>query len=151
MTAIATTAAATTTTATTAKARRPLATRIGYGITAVVVAFMLFDAALHTLHPAFVEQAFQQAGFPAYQAVLIGLLELGCLVLYVIPKTALLGAIVQTAYLGGAFCSNLRLEAPLFSTLLFPVYIGILVWAGLYLRNAALRAALGVDILAKRG
>jgi len=71
-------------------------------------------------------------------------------VLYVIPKTSVLGAIVQTAYLGGAFCANLRLEAPLFSTLLFPVYIAIIVWAGLYLRNAALRAALGVDILKAR-
>jgi hypothetical protein len=61
-----------------------------------------------------------------------------------------LGAIVQTAYLGGALCSNLRLELPLFSTILSPVYVAIIVWAGLYLRNAALRGALGVDILKKR-
>lgn len=132
------------------KVKTPLATRIGRGISTAVVLFLLFDATMHTLHPDFVIQAFQQAGFPTYQATLIGLLELGCIVLYVIPKTSVLGAIVQTAYLGGAFCANLRMEAPLFSTLLFPVYIGILVWAGLYLRNAALRAALGVDILAKR-
>ncbi|GAA3436710.1 DoxX family protein [Kutzneria kofuensis] len=146
MTAIASTAAVTT--AKTVKT--PVATKIGRGISVAAVAFLLFDATLHLMNPDFVVQAFQQAGFPAYQATVIGLLELGCLVLYVIPKTAVLGAIVQTAYLGGAFCSNLRLEAPLFSTLLFPVYIAILVWAGLYLRNAALRAALGVDILAKR-
>jgi hypothetical protein len=145
MTAIATPAATTT-----VKAKAPLATKIGRGLSTVAVLFLLMDATMHTLHPAFVEQAFQQAGFPVHLAVVIGLLELGCLVLYVIPKTAVLGAIVQTAYLGGAFCSNLRIEAPLFSTLLFPVYVAIVVWAGLYLRNAAVRAALGVDILAKR-
>ena len=143
MTAIASTAAVTT-------AKTPVATKIGRGISVAAVAFLLFDATLHLMNPDFVAQAFQQAGFPAYQAVLIGVLELGCLVLYVIPKTAVLGAIVQTAYLGGALCSNLRLELPLFSTILFPVYVAIIVWAGLYLRNAALRTALGVDILAKR-
>jgi hypothetical protein len=147
MTAIATAATVTTTSA---KAKTPVATKIGRGLSVVAVAFLLFDATLHLMDPDFVAQSFQQAGFPAYQAVLIGLLELGCLVLYVIPKTSVLGAIVQTAYLGGAFCSNLRLEAPLLSTLLFPVYIAIIVWAGLYLRNAALRTALGVDILKKR-
>jgi hypothetical protein len=147
MTAIATPA---TTTSPAAKAKTPLATKIGRGLSTVAVLFLLNDATVHLLHPAFVEQAFQQAGFPVHLAVLVGLLELGCLVLYVIPKTAVLGAIVQTAYLGGAFCTNLRIEAPLYSTLLFPVYVAIVVWAGLYLRNAALRAALGVDILAKR-
>lgn len=139
-----------TVTAVTTKAKAPLATKIGRGISAVAVLFLLFDATIHTLHPDFVVQAFQQAGFPAYQALIVGLLELGCLVLYVIPRTAVLGAIVQTAYLGGAFCTNLRIEAPLLSTLLAPVYVAILVWAGLYLRNAAVRTALGVDILAKR-
>jgi hypothetical protein len=147
MTAIATPATVTTTAA---KAKTPVATKIGRGLSVLAVAFLLMDATMHLMDPDFVAQAFQQAGFPAYQAVLIGALELGCLVLYVIPKTAVLGAIVQTAYLGGALCSNLRLEAPLFSTILFPVYVAIIVWAGLYLRNAALRTALGVDILKKR-
>ena len=145
MTAIADTAAVAT-----ATAKTPAATKIGRGITAVVVLFLLFDATVHTLNPSFVAESFQQAGFPAYQAVVVGLLELGSLALFLIPRTTVLGALLLTAYLGGAFCSNLRLEAPLFSTLLFPVYIGVLLWAGLYLRNAAVRTALGVDILAKR-
>jgi hypothetical protein len=130
--------------------KTPVATKIGRGITAVVVLFLLFDATIHLLHPIYVEQAFQQAGFPVYQAALVGGLELASLVLFLIPRTTVLGALLLTAYLGGAFCSNLRLEAALFSTLLFPVYIGVLLWAGLYLRNAAVRTALGVDILAKR-
>ncbi|QUQ64859.1 DoxX family protein [Kutzneria sp. CA-103260] len=150
MTAIAGTAQTTTTTTKAAKAKAPLATKIGRGISAFVVLFLLFDAVMHLSNPDFVAQSFQQQGFPAYAALVTGLLELGCLVLYVIPRTAVLGALFQTAYLGGAFCANLRVEAPMFSTLLFPVYIGILVWAGLYLRNAAVRTALGVDILAKR-
>lgn len=146
MTAIAGTATVTTA----AKTRTPLATKIGRGLSAVAVAFLVFDAVMHLMNPEMVAQSFQQQGFPAYTALVTGLLEVGCLVLYVIPRTAVLGALFQTAYLGGAFCANLRIEAPLFSGLLFPVYIAVLVWAGLYLRNAALRTALGVDILAKR-
>jgi len=147
MTAIASTAIFTTAAA---KARTPLATKIGRGITGVVVLFLLFDATMHLANPDFVAQSFQQQGFPVYAALVTGLLEVGCLVLYVIPRTAVLGALFQTAYLGGAFCANLRIDAPLFSSMLMPVYVGILVWAGLYLRNAAVRTALGVDILAKR-
>ena len=146
MTAIAGTATVTTA----AKTRTPLATKIGRGLSVVAVAFLVFDAVMHLMNPEMVAQSFQQQGFPAYTALVTGLLEVGCLVLYVIPRTAVLGALFQTAYLGGAFCANLRIEAPLFSGLLFPVYIAVLVWAGLYLRNAALRTALGVDILAKR-
>jgi hypothetical protein len=148
MTAIANTATATT--VKNAKAKAPLATKIGRGITAFVVLFLVFDAVMHLSNPDFVAQSFQQQGFPAYAPLVTGLLEVGCLVLYLVPRTAMLGALFQTAYLGGAFCANLRIDAPLFSSMLFPVYIGILVWAGLYLRNAAVRKALGVDILAKR-
>ncbi|MEV6608054.1 DoxX family protein [Kutzneria sp. NPDC051319] len=150
MTAIAITATTSTSATTGTKVRTPVATKIGRGLSTLAVAFLLFDATIHLLAPDFVVQAFVQSGFPAYQAVVIGGLELGCLVLYVIPKTAVLGAIVQTAYLGGAVCANLRMEAPLFSTILSPVYVALFVWAGLYLRNAALRSALGVDILKKR-
>ena len=147
MTAIASTAAVTTAAT---KAKAPLATKIGRGISAVVVLFLLFDSTIHTLNPSFVAESFQQAGFPVYQATIVGLLELGGIVLFLIPRTTVLGALVLTAYLGGAVCSNLRMEADMFSTLLAPVYVGVLLWAGLYLRNAAVRKALGVDILAKR-
>ena len=79
-------------------------------------------------------------GFPAWTVPVIGATLLVCLVLYLVPRTAVLGAVLLTGYLGGAVCAQLRIEAPLFSTLLFPVYIGVLVWLGLYLRSAALRA-----------
>jgi hypothetical protein len=70
---------------------------------------------------------------------LIGVLELVCLALYVLPRTSAVGAVLLTGYLGGAFCAQLRIEAPLFSTLLFPIYTGVLVWLGLYLRDQRVR------------
>jgi DoxX-like protein len=66
-------------------------------------------------------------------------LELACLALYVVRRTSLLGAVLLTGYLGGAFCAQLRIDAPLFSTLLFPVYTGVVVWAGLVLRDRRVR------------
>jgi len=72
-------------------------------------------------------------------AVWIGVVELVCLALYLIPRTSVLGAILLTGYLGGAVAAQVRIEAPVFSTLLFPVYTGALLWVGLYLRDADLR------------
>jgi hypothetical protein len=69
----------------------------------------------------------------------IGVLELVCLALYAVPRTSVIGAVLLTGYLGGAFCAQLRIDAPLWSTLLFPVYVGALVWAGLYLRDQRVR------------
>jgi hypothetical protein len=69
----------------------------------------------------------------------LGLLELVCLVLYVVPRTAVLGAILLTGYLGGATAAQVRIGAPLFTRVLFPVYVGVLVWGGLFLREDRLR------------
>jgi hypothetical protein len=73
---------------------------------------------------------------------LIGVLELVCLGLYVVRRTSLIGAVLLTGYLGGALCAQLRIDAPLFSTLLFPVYVGAVVWAGLWLRDQRVRDVL---------
>jgi len=69
----------------------------------------------------------------------IGVIELVCLVLYVVPRTAVLGAILLTAVFGGAIASHLRIASPLFSHILFGAYLGLFVWGGLYLRSARLR------------
>ena len=87
-----------------------------------------------------VVEATVQMGFPATTVPVIGGTLLACLVLYLIPRTAVLGAVLLTGYLGGAVCAQLRIEAPVLGYLLFPVYTGVLVWLGLYLRSAALRA-----------
>jgi DoxX-like family len=78
-------------------------------------------------------------GYPPQSVLWIGIMELVCLALYLVPRTAVLGAILLTGYLGGAVASQLRLEAPLLSHTLFPIYIAVILWGGLYLRERRLR------------
>ena len=84
--------------------------------------------------------AFACAGWPDAPLLLIGLIELVCLALYTLPRTAVLGAVLLMAVLGGAFATQLRAGSPLFSHLLFSVYLGLFMWGGLWLREPALRA-----------
>ena len=123
---------------------RPAARRLRTGrvVTALVAAFLLFDAVIHVLDLPVVQEAMAALGYPPGAAVPIGLIELACLALYLVPRTAPLGAVLLTGYLGGAVAAQLRIEAPLFSTLLFPVYLGVLVWVGLWLRDSRVRALL---------
>lgn len=86
------------------------------------------------------EQNMTPLGWPAKYLMLIGLIELACVILYVIPRTSLLGAVLMTGLLGGAVATNLRVENPLFSHTLFGVYLGLFMWGGLWLRDASLRA-----------
>ena len=111
-------------------------------ISGLMVAFLVFDGAIHIAKIAPVVQAFAQLGFPIDMAVALGLIELVCLALYVYPRTAVVGAVLLTGYLGGAVATHLRAGSPLFAEALFPVYVGILLWGGLYLRNERLRAVL---------
>ena len=73
----------------------------------------------------------------------LGAIELVCLTLYLIPRTAPLGAVLWTGYLGGAIATHLRIDNPLFSHILFPIYVAAFIWGGLYLRDARVRAAIG--------
>jgi len=90
------------------------------------------------------EQNMTPLSWPAKYLLLIGLIELTCVILYVVPRTSLLGAILMTGLLGGAIASNLRVENPLFSHTLFGVYLGLVMWGGLWLRDASLRAVFPV-------
>ncbi|HEV2188434.1 MAG TPA: DoxX family protein, partial [Stellaceae bacterium] len=85
-------------------------------------------------------EATQQIGYPADLLRPLGIIILLCTALYAIPRTAILGAIVLTGFLGGAVASHLRLEDPLFTHVLFGVYVGVLAWGGLYLRDERVRA-----------
>jgi hypothetical protein len=123
-------------------AARPLsraASRTGAVLTVLLALFLLFDAVPKILQLPMVVEATQQMGFAASAVPVIGTVLLVCLALYLVPRTAILGAVLLTGYLGGAVCAQLRIEAPLFSTMLFPVYFGILVWVALYLRSPQLR------------
>jgi hypothetical protein len=111
-------------------------------ISALPILFLLFDGVIHLTRIAPVVDSFNQLGYSIGLALGLGIIELVCVVLYVVPPTSVLGAILLTGYLGGAVASNLRIGAPLFSNALFPVYVGVLLWAGLYLRSNRLRALL---------
>ncbi|NUR05860.1 MAG: DoxX family protein [Nocardioidaceae bacterium] len=115
------------------------ATRVGVAITALVSAFLAFDAVIHVLNIDPVVEGSHTLGFDPAVMPYVGVLEAVCLALYLIRRTSPIGAVLLTGYLGGAFCAQLRIEAPLFSTLLFPIYTGVLVWAGLYLRDRRVR------------
>ena len=108
-------------------------------VSGVVTAFMLFDGIFKLPKPAPVVDSFKKLGYDPNIAIPIGVLALLCAILYAIPRTAVLGAILLTAYLGGAVATHVRVSDPLFTHVLFPVYFGILAWLGLYLRDERLR------------
>ena len=124
---------------TTARPVSRAASRTGTVLTVLLALFLVVDAVPKLLQMPMVVEATQQMGFGASAVPIIGAVLLGCLVLYLVPRTAILGAVLLTGYLGGAVCAQLRIEAPVFSTMLFPVYFGILVWVALYLRIPQLR------------
>lgn len=86
------------------------------------------------------EETMAQLGWPAGYAFMIGIIELTCLVLYLIPRTAVFGAVLMMALLGGAMATQIRAESPLFSHILFSLYLGLTMWGGLWLRDAKIRA-----------
>ncbi len=112
----------------------------GRVLSVLVVLFLAMDSAMKLLDLQVVKTATTQLGWPVVLDRLIGGIELVCLVLYAIPRTSILGAILTTGLLGGAIASHLRQGDPLFSHVLFGVYVGLMAWGGLYLRDEKLRA-----------
>jgi hypothetical protein len=110
----------------------------GRVLSALVVLFLLFDGIIKVMKVAPVLQAFARLGYPENLAIGIGILLILCTVVYAIPRTAVLGAILLTAYLGGATATHVRAGEPFY----FPVLFGVLVWTGLFLREDRLRALL---------
>jgi len=106
-------------------------------ISALAVVFLVFDSVTKLMKIAPVMQAFARLGYPESLARVIGIILLVCVVVYVLPRTSILGAILLTGYLGGAIDANLRAGDPLFETI-FPVIFGALVWGGLFLRDPRL-------------
>jgi hypothetical protein len=107
-------------------------------ISALAILFLLFDAITKLMKVAPVLEASARLGYPASLTVGIGSLLLACVVVYAIPGTSILGAILLTGYLGGAVGANVRVGDPLFETF-FPVIFGVLIWAGIFLRDDRLR------------
>jgi len=114
----------------------------GYVLTGLVALFLTFDTVMKLLQLAPAVQGTTELGYPAGTVVVIGAIELVCLVLYLIPPTSVLGALLLTGYLGGAIATHVRVGSPLPTHTLFPIYVALMVWGGLYLRESRLRALL---------
>jgi DoxX-like family len=118
---------------------------IGYILSGLVILFLLFDAGIKLVPLPIVIETMAQLGYPAGDRGVelargLGVLTLACTLLYAVPRTAVLGAILLTGLMGGAMATHLRVGSPLFSHLLFGLYLGLMLWGGLFLRDQRLRA-----------
>jgi hypothetical protein len=120
---------------TTVKTRAARRSWAGIALSGLAVAFLALDGGIKLVPIQPVVEAFQHLGVPLELASSIGLLQLACLALYVIPRTAPLGALLLTGFLGGAILTHLRVGDPLLSHTLFPIYVALLLWGGLALRD----------------
>ena len=125
---------------TTAPASRA-ARLLGRILSGLVIAFLLFDAAIKLVPLAVVTETMDRMGYGSGEnlARSLGLITIVCTVLYSVPPTSILGAILLTGYLGGAIASHLRIGSPLFTHTLFGLYLGLMVWGGLWLRDKNLQ------------
>ncbi len=108
----------------------------GYIMSALPVLMLLMSATMKFIKPAPVVEGFAHLGLPEKLVFGLGVLELACTIIYVIPRTSILGAILLTGYLGGAICTHLRVGEPFFAQVIF----GVVIWGGLFLREPRLRA-----------
>jgi hypothetical protein len=115
---------------------------IGRVLTGVAVLFLTFDMGIKLVGAKEAVEGTVQLGWAPHHLPILAVIELACLVLYLVPRTAPLGAVLWTGYLGGAIATQLRVDNPLFSHTLFPIYVAALVWGGLYLRDARVQALL---------
>jgi len=113
----------------------------GYALSGVFAIFLAGASITPKLFiPEIASESFRQLGWPDGYGLTVGLIELACLVLYLVPRTAILGAVLMTGLLGGAIATQMRVENPLFTHTLFGIYLGLFMWGGLWLRDAELRA-----------
>jgi hypothetical protein len=124
---------------------------IGRVMSGLVIAFMLLASALPKLFmPELAQEAGQQLGWSQKHLLVIAFIELAGTLLYAVPRTAALGAVLLTGLFGGAVATHLRIDNPLAGHTLFPIYVGLLTWGGLWLRNARVRALLPLTPSAQR-
>ena len=116
----------------------------GRVMSGVVILFLLFDGAIKLVPLPVVTETMDKMGWGASDTLArsLGIITIVCTLLYSVPPTSILGAILLTGYLGGAIASHVRIGSPLFTHTLFGLYLGLMVWGGLYLRDGNLRALL---------
>jgi hypothetical protein len=115
------------------------AVTVGRALSALAILFLAFDTAIKLAGASVVAETLGALGYSPSLGVTIGVVELVCVVLYAVPRTAVLAAILLTALFGGGIATHIRVGSPLFTHILFGVYLGLFVWGGLYLRNERLR------------
>jgi hypothetical protein len=111
-------------------------------LSGLALLFLTFDVVIKLFPTKEAIEGTTALGYQAHHLPIIGAIALVCLVLYAIPRTAPLGAVLWTGYLGGAIATHVRVDNPLFSHILFPIYVAAFIWGGLYLRDARVRALL---------
>jgi len=114
-------------------------TKIGWAISILTSSMLMLDGVLKIIQPMEVIEATTQLGYRENSILTIGIILIISTILYLIPKTSFWGAILLTGFLGGAVATHFRIDNPLFSHQLFPIYIGIFVWFGVALRNSTVR------------
>ena len=119
---------------------------IGRALSALGVLFLTFDATMKLLRLPMAIDGTTELGYPASVVFPLGIVQVVCLILYLLPRTSVFGALLWTGYLGGAIATHVRLGNPLFTHVLFPVYVALLLWGGLWLRDARLRALLPLTV-----
>ena len=115
----------------------------GRALSGLAVLFLTFDLSVKLFVSMEAVEATARLGWQARHMPILGVIQLACLALYLVPRTAVLGAVLWTGYLGGAVATHLRVDNPLLSHVLFPTYVAALLWGGLYLRDRRVRALLG--------
>ena len=111
----------------------------GRTMSGIVILFMLMDSIMKFIQPSTVVETTVSLGFAEHHIPVLGILGLLSTFLYAYPRTSILGAVLLTGYWGGAIATHVRLDNPLFSYVLFPVYLAILAWGGIWLVNEQLR------------
>ena len=114
--------------------------RTGAIMAGIAILFLLFDSVGKLVLVPEVVEGSVQLGYPEYTVRIIGMILLTCVLLYAVPRTSVLGAVLLTGYLGGAVATHFRVGSPLLTHTLFPIYLGALIWAGLILREDRLRS-----------
>jgi hypothetical protein len=114
----------------------------GRVMSGIACLFLAFDASMKVLQVPEAVKGTVELGYPEGVLLWLGIVQVVCLVVYLVPRTAVLGAVLWTGYLGGAIATHVRLQHPWASHVLFPVYVAVLLWGGLWLRDRALRGVL---------
>jgi hypothetical protein len=131
---------ATSTTTAARAATSPWQRRLGWTLSGLAILFLAFDCVGKLARLDEFVKGTTELGYPVSTMLPIGLVLLGCLLLYAVPRTAVVGAVLLTGYLGGAIATHVRVLNPLLSHTLFPIYVAVFIWGGLYLRDSRVRA-----------